>query len=111
MRKLAPFAAAHRAAKHVGPGGIIRLPAPKIKSDLPKLTVDRSERPSELRGQGIVYERYTGPSPLKVEILRHTFIERKWMGKRAGSAQPIVNDRVEARRAAAHATATKWGVK
>jgi hypothetical protein len=84
------FAASHRSAKHVGPGGIVTLPAPTIKSDLPRMVVDRSPKPNELRGAGIVHEMYPGPSKLKVEHLRHVNCHRVWLGKRVGEAQPIV---------------------
>lgn len=112
--KPAPFAASHRLAKHVGPGGIVTLPTPKnkgYKSDMPRMTVDRSTKPNELRGAGIVHERYAGPSRLKVEVLRHTNIERRWIGKRAGSEQPIVTERVTQRLDAKAARAARYAGK
>ena len=109
--KTYPFAASHRSAKHVGPGGDVTLPAPKIKSKLPRMDVVKGSKPCELRGAGVTHERYAGPSHLKVEMLRHTNIERKWIGKRVGSVQPIVTERREAERQRAFDNATKWGVK
>ena len=91
-----PFAASHRLAKHVGPGGNVTLPAPKnkgYKSDLPKMQVRHQGQyhGGEIRGAGIVHEMYKGPSALKVERLRHENINRKWVGKRPGAVAPIVN--------------------
>ena len=109
--KVYPTAASHRLAKHVGPGGNVTLPAPKIKSKLPPMEVSRGSKPCELRGAGVTHERYAGPSALKVEVLRHTNVNRKWIGKRTGSVQPIVTERREAERELAFRNATKWGVK
>lgn len=114
--KTTPFAASHRPAKHVGPGGNVTLPTPKnkgYKSDLPKMQVrhDGQCHGGEIRGAGIVHEMYKGPSALKVERLRHENIDRVWVGKRAGSVQPIVTARREAERQRAFDNATKWGVR
>ena len=97
-----PFAASHRLATHVGPGGIISLPAPKnkgYKSGLPPMKVrhEGQYHGGEIRGAGIVHEMYKGPSHLKVEHLRHVHCNRVWTRVRPDAVAPIVNTTKPAR--------------
>lgn len=98
--KVYPTAASHRLAKVAGRDVLVTLPAPKnmgYKSGLPRMDVAKGLANGHLRGAGVVHTLYEGPSRLKVEVLRHTNIERKWVGKRVGEVAPIVSTAKPAR--------------